>query len=146
MRDLTVRSIYHCMRLCCLRIQTLSLPLLLLLPLLLKLLYANLLRAITAGLNCRGTYCFGARLSDFPTIVLKLYPDNVFPLRNEDYVICTGWGGVQCVIRLQPSFGGSYWILVRSWNVIETFFHAHMVMTLQFVHASCTCLLQDRLY
>jgi hypothetical protein len=92
------------------------LPPLLLLPL--QLLYADLLRAITAGLNCRGTYCFGARLSDFPTLVLKLYPDNVFPLRNADYVICTGWGGVQCIIKLQPSFGGSYWILVRSTIVL----------------------------
>ena len=75
---------------------------------------ATVICSHATGLACRGTYCFGARLSDFPTIVLKLFPDNVFPLRGADYVLCSGWGGAQCIIKLQPSFGGSYWILVRS--------------------------------
>ncbi|KAG5192930.1 aspartic peptidase domain-containing protein [Tribonema minus] len=74
-----------------------------------EVIYGDLVAQVTKGLNCRGTQCIGAKASDFPDLVFSIYPDNVFPLRNEDYVVCTGWG--QCLVKLQPSFGGSYWIL-----------------------------------
>lgn len=41
--------------------------------------------------------------------VFELYPSNKFILRGEDYTVCTRWG--TCVVKLQPSFGGEFWIL-----------------------------------
>lgn len=44
-----------------------------------------------------------------PEQMIELYPNNKFLLRGEDYTVCTRWGA--CVVKLQPSFGGQYWIL-----------------------------------
>lgn len=41
--------------------------------------------------------------------MLELYPSNKFLLRGEDYTVCSRWG--VCVVKLQPSFGGEFWIL-----------------------------------
>lgn len=40
---------------------------------------------------------------------IELLPGNKFILRGEDYTVCSRSG--ICVIKLQPSFGGQYWIL-----------------------------------
>lgn len=74
-----------------------------------QLIYNDLLAKITTGLNCHGTLCTGVKVEDFPDLIFSIYPDNVFPLRNADYVVCMSWG--QCLIKLQASFGESYWIL-----------------------------------
>lgn len=41
--------------------------------------------------------------------LFELYPSNKFILRGEDYTVCSRWG--VCVVKLQPSFGGEFWIL-----------------------------------
>lgn len=41
--------------------------------------------------------------------MFELYPSNQFILRGEDYTVCSRFG--TCVVKLQPSFGGSFWIL-----------------------------------
>lgn len=41
--------------------------------------------------------------------MFELYPSNKFILRGEDYTVCSRWG--VCVVKLQPSFGGDFWIL-----------------------------------
>jgi cathepsin D len=71
--------------------------------------FGPMLAYVTDGMTCRGTQCVGTRVEDFPNLSIGLYPDNVFPIRNEDYVVCSKWG--QCVVKMQPSFGGQYWIL-----------------------------------
>lgn len=43
------------------------------------------------------------------TQTIELFPENKFILRGEDYTVCSRWG--VCVIKLQPSFGGDFWIL-----------------------------------
>lgn len=44
-----------------------------------------------------------------PPQMFELYPSNKFILRGEDYTVCSRWG--VCVVKLQPSFGGEFWIL-----------------------------------
>lgn len=61
--------------------------------------YQQVMALVTAGLNCKDTTCYSASLDDFPDLRFGLYPDNVLPLRAEDYVSCSRWG--QCIIRLQ---------------------------------------------
>ncbi|CAN0475085.1 unnamed protein product, partial [Laminaria digitata] len=65
--------------------------------------------AEASGAECKSTTCYGTKASDFPDLMLELYPSNKFILRGEDYTVCSRWG--VCVIKLQPSFGGEFWIL-----------------------------------
>eukprot|EP00903_Cladosiphon_okamuranus_P014763 g13680.t1 len=62
-----------------------------------------------SGASCKGTTCYSTKGSDFPDLLFELYPSNKFILRGEDYTVCSR-GGV-CVVKLQPSFGGEFWIL-----------------------------------
>lgn len=72
--------------------------------------YDTLVALVTKGLqNCRDITCYYAKVTDFPTLTLKLAPDNEFPLRGRDYVSCSRWG--ECVVKFQKSAGSSYWIL-----------------------------------
>eukprot|EP00752_Nemacystus_decipiens_P012260 g10867.t1 len=61
------------------------------------------------GATCKGTTCYNTKGSDFPDLLFELYPSNKFILRGEDYTVCSRWG--VCVVKLQPSFGGDFWIL-----------------------------------
>eukprot|EP00607_Mallomonas_marina_P007470 CAMPEP_0182416780 /NCGR_PEP_ID=MMETSP1167-20130531/1133_1 /TAXON_ID=2988 /ORGANISM="Mallomonas Sp, Strain CCMP3275" /LENGTH=538 /DNA_ID=CAMNT_0024589841 /DNA_START=118 /DNA_END=1734 /DNA_ORIENTATION=+ len=70
--------------------------------------YDKILAAVTAGHTCKEKVCVGSTLSTFPTILVTLEPDNVFPLLPSDYVECTTWN--QCFIRFQLS-SSSIWIL-----------------------------------
>ncbi|CAM9217862.1 unnamed protein product [Chrysoparadoxa australica] len=72
-------------------------------------LFESLCSIITSGLDCTGQVCHRATVRDFPDLQFHIYPDNVLPLRAEDYVTCNNWG--QCIIKMQPSFGGNFWIL-----------------------------------
>ncbi|CAB1120014.1 unnamed protein product [Ectocarpus sp. CCAP 1310/34] len=62
-----------------------------------------------SGASCKGTTCYGTKGSDFPDLMFELYPSNRFILRGEDYTVCNRRG--LCVVKLQPSFGGDFWIL-----------------------------------
>jgi hypothetical protein len=62
---------------------------------------------LTAGKDCVGVNCAGVKESDFPVLLIKLEPDNVFPLLPADYVMCTGFS--QCLLRFQTS--SDVWIL-----------------------------------
>eukprot|EP01084_Bolivina_argentea_P242514 406800_1 len=73
-----------------------------------KDLFEEVLYSITSGMSCKGIRCIGVGPDDFPTINIGIYPDNVFPLRGDDYVMCLPFG--ICVVKLQPSIDG-YWIL-----------------------------------
>ncbi|CAM9456317.1 unnamed protein product [Ascophyllum nodosum] len=74
-------------------------------------LFYTLTEQITSasGADCKGTTCFNTKASAFPDLLIELYPENKFVLRGEDYTVCSRWGA--CVVKLQPSFGGEYWIL-----------------------------------
>lgn len=71
--------------------------------------YDSLLAAVTSGIACKGATCYGAALSDFPTLEFGVAPDNSFPLKAADYVSCSRWG--ECVVKFQVSSGSAYWIL-----------------------------------
>ena len=71
--------------------------------------YTTVMQTITSGLNCKGTICYSASISDFPDLNFGLEPDNIFPLKASDYVSCSKWG--QCIIRVQEIEGTDYWIL-----------------------------------
>lgn len=73
-----------------------------------KGMYAQVLHAISAGLNCNDVDCEGVALSEFPVLRFGMAPDNVFLLQPADYVVCFGWG--QCRIQFQ-STADEWWIL-----------------------------------
>ncbi|CAM9807137.1 unnamed protein product, partial [Ectocarpus fasciculatus] len=62
-----------------------------------------------SGASCKGTTCYSTKGSDFPDLMFELFPSNKFILRGEDYTVCSRYG--VCVVKLQPSFGGDFWIL-----------------------------------
>lgn len=65
-----------------------------------SLYYEDVMKLVTANVaSCHGNTCYSTSVHAFPDLSFTLYPDNVFPLRAQDYVTCTRWG--QCVIRLQ---------------------------------------------
>lgn len=70
--------------------------------------YAQVLRAISDGLNCNDVDCEGESLSAFPALRFGMEPDNVFLLQPDDYVMCYGWG--QCRIQFQVT-DDEWWIL-----------------------------------
>jgi len=74
-----------------------------------ELYYYEVVNYITEGLHCRGITCYNVQVSDFPDLIFYLSPDNELPLRAADYVTCSRWG--ECVFKIQPSYGGAYWIL-----------------------------------
>mmetsp|Transcript_48670 Transcript_48670/g.71116 ORF Transcript_48670/g.71116 Transcript_48670/m.71116 type:complete len:556 (+) Transcript_48670:50-1717(+) len=74
-----------------------------------ELYYYEVVNYITEGLHCRGITCYNVQVSDFPDLTFYLAPDNELPLRAADYVTCSRWG--ECVFKIQPSYGGAYWIL-----------------------------------
>mmetsp|Transcript_6402 Transcript_6402/g.26921 ORF Transcript_6402/g.26921 Transcript_6402/m.26921 type:complete len:521 (-) Transcript_6402:80-1642(-) len=60
--------------------------------------------------SCKDVTCYYASLDDFPDLSFRLAPDNAFPLRPADYVVCSKWG--ECLVKFQKSGTGStYWIL-----------------------------------
>ncbi|KAJ8603599.1 hypothetical protein CTAYLR_004854 [Chrysophaeum taylorii] len=72
--------------------------------------YDDLVSLVTKSLpNCHDITCYYAKVTDFPDLMLKLAPDNEFPLRGRDYVSCSRWG--ECVVKFQKSTGSTYWIL-----------------------------------
>jgi hypothetical protein len=74
-----------------------------------ELYYYEVVNQITEGLHCRGITCYNVQISDFPDLTFYLAPDNELPLLASDYVTCSRWG--ECVFKIQPSYGGAYWIL-----------------------------------
>ncbi|DBA05172.1 TPA: hypothetical protein N0F65_005022 [Lagenidium giganteum] len=70
--------------------------------------YAQVMMAISDGLNCVDVDCDGVSIHEFPTLRFGMEPDNVFLLQPRDYVMCYGWG--QCRIQFQ-STSDEWWIL-----------------------------------
>jgi len=71
--------------------------------------YDALMAFVTSNVQCTGTTCFYASVDEFPDLEIHLSPDNVFPLKADDYVSCSRWG--ECVVKFQVSSGSNYWIL-----------------------------------
>jgi len=69
--------------------------------------YDTVLSTVTSGLQCRDLSCVGVKESDFPVLLIKLAPDNVFPLLPTDYIECSAFS--ECIIRFQES--DELWIL-----------------------------------
>ncbi|TYZ64733.1 hypothetical protein PybrP1_002865 [[Pythium] brassicae (nom. inval.)] len=73
-----------------------------------KGMYAQVVHAISGGLNCNDVDCEGVALAEFPVLRFGMEPDNVFLLQPADYVVCFGWG--QCRIQFQAT-ADEWWIL-----------------------------------
>lgn len=72
-------------------------------------LFSEVAHRITENLQCHGMICFNAQTSDFPDLIFSFSPDLVLPVRASDYVTCSRWK--ECVFKIQPVIGETYWIL-----------------------------------
>jgi len=72
--------------------------------------FGTVLDAVLQGNHCDrdALICSRTSIDKFPVIVFSLAPDNSFPLRPEDYIVCTKFN--ECIIRFQYT-DGDLWIL-----------------------------------
>jgi len=88
--------------------------------------YSEVVQRITAKLDCQGLLCFNAKVSDFPDLSFRFYPDLLLPIRASDYVTCStdkstirrdskqfpqDQRSAECVFKIHPVVGDTYWVL-----------------------------------
>ncbi|KAF0697766.1 Aste57867_11559 [Aphanomyces stellatus] len=71
--------------------------------------YMEVIKSITAGLNCDDLSCQGVTTESFPPLKFGMEPDNVFTLQPRDYVNCDGRG--TCKLQFQNSGDDAWWVL-----------------------------------